>query len=53
VLVKAVGVAEPKLKKCSHYLSLVMTVVRRLIMVSICSKRLFIRALRSEIMLNF
>jgi hypothetical protein len=52
VLVKAVGVPERKLKECSHYLSLVRTVVRRFIMVVICSKRLFIRVLRSEISMN-
>jgi hypothetical protein len=52
VVVLAVGVPECKLKKCSHYLSLVRTVVRRFIVVPICSKRLFIRALRSEISLN-
>jgi hypothetical protein len=51
-VLKAVGVPERKLKKCSHYMSLVRTVVRRFIMVPICSKRLFIRLLRSEISLN-
>jgi hypothetical protein len=48
----AVGVPECTLKKCSHYLSLVRTVVRKFIMVPICSNRLFIRALRSKISLN-
>jgi hypothetical protein len=52
VLMKAVGVPERKLKERSHYLSLVRTVMRRFIMVPICSKRLFIRVLRSEISLN-
>jgi hypothetical protein len=52
MLMKAVGVPERKLKECSHYLSLVRTVVRRFMMVPICSKRLFIRVLRSEISLN-
>jgi hypothetical protein len=52
VLVEAVGVPERKLKECSHYLSLVRTEVRRLSMVPICSKRIFIRALRSEISFN-
>jgi hypothetical protein len=52
VLMKATGVPECKLKECSHYLSLVRTVVRRFIMVPICSERLFIRVLRSEISLN-
>jgi hypothetical protein len=52
VLMKAVGVPERKLKECSPYLSLVRTVVRRFIMVPICSKRLFLRFLRSEISLN-
>jgi hypothetical protein len=49
---KAAGIPERKLKECSHYLSLVRTVVRRLIMVPISSKRLFIRVLRSDISLN-
>jgi hypothetical protein len=52
VLMKAVGVPERKLKECSHYLSLVRTVVRRFNMVPVCSKRLFIRVFRSEILLN-
>jgi hypothetical protein len=52
VLMKAVGVPERKLKECSHYLSLVRTVVRRFIMVPICSNRLFMRVLRSEISLS-
>jgi hypothetical protein len=52
VLMKAVGVPERKLKECSNYFSLVRTVVRRFIMVPICSKRLFIRVSRSEISLN-
>jgi hypothetical protein len=54
VLMKAIGVPERKLKECSHYVSLVRTVVKRFIMVPICSKRLFISALRSrsEISLN-
>jgi hypothetical protein len=52
VLMKAVGVPERKLKESSHYVSLVRTVVRRFIMVPICSKRLVIRVLRSEIPLN-
>jgi hypothetical protein len=43
VLMKAVGVPECKLKKCDHYLSLVRTMVRRFIVVPICSNRLFIR----------
>jgi hypothetical protein len=51
MLMKAVGVPERKLKECSHYLSLVRKVVR-FIMVPICSKRLVIRVLRSEISLN-
>jgi hypothetical protein len=46
------SVPELKLKECSHYLSLVRTVVRRLSMVPICFKGLFIRALRCEISLN-
>jgi hypothetical protein len=36
VLMKAVGVPKRKLKECSHYLSLVRTVMRRFIMVLIC-----------------
>jgi hypothetical protein len=52
VLMEAVGIPERKLKECSHYLSLVRTLVRRLSVVPICSKRLFIRALRSKILLN-
>jgi hypothetical protein len=52
VLMKAVGVPERKLKECSHYLSMVRTVVKRFIMVPICSKRLVIRVLRSGISLN-
>jgi hypothetical protein len=52
VLIKAVGVPERKLKECSHYLILIRIVVRRFIMVPICSKWLVIRVLRSEISLN-
>jgi hypothetical protein len=51
VLMKAVGIPERKLKECSHYLSLVRTVVR-FIVAPICSKRLFIRVLRSKISMN-
>jgi hypothetical protein len=52
VLMKAFGVPERKLKECSHYLSFARAVVRRLSMVSICSKRLFMRVLWSEISLK-
>jgi hypothetical protein len=40
VLMKAVGAPERKLKESSHYVSLVRTVVRRFVMVPICSKGL-------------
>jgi hypothetical protein len=50
-VLKTVGVPEHKLKECSHYLSLVSTVVR-FIMVPICPKRFFVRVLRSKISLN-
>jgi hypothetical protein len=52
MVVYAIGVPECTLKKCSHYLNFVWIVVRRFIMVPICLKRLFITALRSEILLD-
>jgi hypothetical protein len=52
MLMKAVGVPERMLKECSHYLNLVRTVVKRFIMVPICSERFVIRVFWSEISLN-